>query len=162
VGDLAGAVVADRARQLQALRTIQRALDERFSIPGTRLRFGWDPIIGLVPWAGDAVTAFVAGAIIVQAHKLGVPRIVQLRMLMNVGLDLLLGVVPFAGDVADFFWKANTKNMALLERHAAGPLRPSAGDWLFVGGILAAVALLALLPLVLLVFVLRDLVKLGI
>jgi hypothetical protein len=154
-------VVADRVRQLQALRTIQRALDERFSIPGTRLRFGWDPIIGFIPWAGDAVTAFVAGAIIVQAHTLGVPRVVQLRMLMNVGLDVLLGVVPVAGDVADFFWKANTRNMALLERHAAGPSRPSAGDWVFVGGVLTVVALLALLPLALLLFVLRDLVKLG-
>jgi hypothetical protein len=151
--------VADPAGQLHALRAIQRALDERFAIPGTRLRFGWDPIIGLVPWAGDVVTALFAGAIIVQAHKHGVSRVVQLRMLMNVGLDMVLGVVPVAGDVADFFWKANTKNLALLERHSAGPSRASAGDWLFVGGVLSAVALLALLPLIAVTLLLRAIIN---
>ena len=60
------------------------------------------------------------------------PRVVQLRMLLNVGIDLLVGLVPFVGDVADVFWKSNTKNMALLERHAAQPGPASRGDWLFV------------------------------
>jgi hypothetical protein len=152
--------VTDRARQLQTLRTIQRALDERFAVPGTRLRFGWDPILGFVPWAGDAITALFAAAIVIQAHKLGVPRVVQLRMLLNVGLDVLIGIVPVAGDVADFFWKANTRNMVLLERHAAAPARPTIGDWLFVSVILAAIAALVVVPLLLLVWALRALAEL--
>ena len=141
----------DSAERLRALRTMQRTLDEAFRLPGTRIRFGWDSIIGLVPWAGDALTALLACAIVVQAHSMGVPRVVQLRMLLNVGLDLLIGVVPVAGDVADVFWKASTRNMALLERHARlpGPARP--GDWLFVGAVLGSILVVAALPFLLFV-----------
>lgn len=136
----------DHERRLQTLRALQRALDEQFSIPGTRVRFGWDPIVGLVPWAGDALTALFACAIVIQAHQLGVPRVAQLRMLMNIAFDLLLGVIPVAGDIADVFWKANTRNMAILERHAGQPKPASLTDWLFVGGVLLAIVALALLP----------------
>lgn len=139
---------------LQALRWLQRLLDEAFRVPGTRLRFGWDAIIGLVPWAGDVVTALLGCTIIIQAHRMGVPRIVQLRMLLNVGIDLAIGVVPFVGDVADVFWKSNTRNLALLERHAAEPVRASARDWAFVGGIVALVIAIALLPIAVLYWVL--------
>ena len=124
-------------------------MDEAFGIPGTRLRFGWDAIIGVVPWAGDLVTALMACVIIVQAHRIGVPRVVQLRMLLNVGIDLVIGLVPLFGDIADLFWKSNTRNMALLETHAAGSRRASTGDWLFVVGILGAVVAMAAFPLVL-------------
>ena len=124
-------------------------MDEAFGIPGTRLRFGWDAIIGLVPWAGDLVTALMACVIIVQAHRMGVPRVVQFRMLLNVGIDLVIGLVPLFGDIADLFWKSNTRNMALLETHVDGSRRASTGDWLFVASILAAIVALAALPLVL-------------
>jgi hypothetical protein len=141
----------DSRRRFEALRSLKRFLDEAFRVPGTNLRFGWDPVIGLVPWMGDVLTALFACGIIVQAHQMRVPRVVQLRMLMNVAIDLLIGIVPFVGDVADFFWKSNSKNFALLERHAAtsGFVRPTAGDWVFVIGILAAVLALALIPLAL-------------
>lgn len=144
--------MADRVIEkidLQRLRTLKRLLDEVFAVPGTRLRFGWDAIIGLVPWAGDLVTALMACVIIVQAHRMGVPRVVQFRMLLNVGIDLVIGLVPLFGDIADLFWKSNTRNMALLETHAAGSRRASTGDWLFVASILAAIVALAALPLVL-------------
>jgi hypothetical protein len=138
---------------MDGLRALQRMLDEAFRVPGTRFRFGWDAIIGLIPWAGDVVTAVMAGAIIVQAHHMRVPKVIQLRMLLNVGIDLVVGVVPFVGDVADVFWKSNTKNMQLLERHAALPGPPTTGDWLFVGSIIGGVAALAALPLVMLYWV---------
>jgi hypothetical protein len=129
-------------------------------VPGTRLRFGWDGILGLVPWAGDVATAFMACAIIVEAHRRRLPRVVQLRMLMNVALDLGLGLVPLAGDAADVFWKANTRNMALLERHLPGAgtaPAPTSGDWLFVTGVLAVIVVLAALPLLLASWVLNAL-----
>ena len=107
---------------LGSLRTLQRFLDEAFRLPGTRVRFGWDAIIGLVPWAGDVLTALLGLSILVSAHRMRLPGIVQVRMLLNLAIDLLIGLVPFAGDIADVFWKANTKNMVLLERHAASPL----------------------------------------
>ena len=131
---------------LEPLRRRKKFLDEAFRVPGTRFRFGWDAIIGLIPWAGDLVTAVMACMILVHAHRVRVPRVIQLRMLMNVALDLLVGTVPFLGDVADFFWKANTRNFALLERHATEPVRASAGDWVFVTSVLAAVVVLAAIP----------------
>jgi NAD/NADP transhydrogenase beta subunit len=134
--------------RLLALRKLQRWLDEAFRVPGTRVRFGWDPVVGLVPGAGDVLTALLGGAILVHAHQVRVPRVVQARMLINLALDLVIGLVPFAGDVADVFWKANKKNLALLERHAAGPGPASRGDWWFVGIVIVAFAALAALPLV--------------
>ena len=141
---------------LGSLRALQRLLDEAFRVPGTRIRFGWDAIIGLVPWAGDVLTALMGLAILVSAHRVRVPGVVQVRMLLNLMLDLVIGLVPFAGDVADVFWKANTKNMTLLERHAASPMPATAGDWWFVTGVTALVFSLAALPLLLLYWLLNG------
>jgi hypothetical protein len=143
-------VNTDLDRRMTALRSLQRLLDDAFRVPGTSLRFGWDPIIGLVPWLGDVLTAVFSSAIILQAHHMRVPRVVQMRMVMNVAIDVIVGVVPLAGDVADAFWKSNARNFALLERHAAEPQPASTGDWLFVIGMIAAVVLIAAIPLVVL------------
>ena len=134
-------------RRLEALRSLKNLLDERFRVPGTSIRFGWDPLIGLIPWAGDALTAIFGVGIILQAHHLRVPKVVQLRMVFNILIDLLVGIVPVFGDAIDFFWKAHTKNFALLERHAAATTPATTGDWLFVGGIIAAILIVALIPL---------------
>ena len=142
----------DHLRRVDALRQLKRLLDEAFRVPGTNIRFGWDPIIGLVPWVGDALTAILSCAIIVQAHQMRLPKVVQLRMLLNVAIDVIVGVVPFVGDVADVFWKSNTRNFALLERHAAQAQPPTFGDWLFVAGVVLAVIAVAAIPLVVLYF----------
>ena len=134
--------------KLETLGRLRWWLDEAFRLPGTSIRVGWDPIIGLVPWAGDLLTALLASAIVLHAHRMRLPRVVQLRMLLNVAIDLLIGAIPVLGDAADVFWKANSMNMALLERHAAEARPATTGDWLFVGGILAAIAAVALVPLV--------------
>ena len=143
--------------QLERLRALQRLLDNAFRVPGTNIRFGWDAIVGLIPWAGDAVTAIVACAFLVQAYRMRLPRIVQLRILVNIAVDVLLGFVPFAGDVADVFWKANARNLALIERHAARPQPARAGDWLFVLGVAAAVFALLSLPLIVLYWIIVSL-----
>jgi hypothetical protein len=144
-------------RRMAALRSLQRLLDEAFRVPGTNLRFGWDPVIGAVPWLGDLLTAVFSCAIIVQAHRMRAPRVVQLRMLANIGLDLIIGAIPLLGDVADACWKSNTRNFALLERHAAAPVAATAGDWLFVIGIVAGVLGMALIPLFVLYWLLNVL-----
>ena len=149
----------DTQERLDALRALRRLLDEAFRVPGTRIRFGWDAIVGLVPGIGDLVTALMACAIIVQAHQMRVPRIIQARMLINVGIDLLIGAIPFAGDVADVFWKANTRNFALLERHAGLAVPVRAGDWLFVLAIVAAIMLVAAIPLALVLWAVQALVS---
>lgn len=137
----------DLDRRMLALRGWQRLLDTAFRIPGTRIRFGWDPIVGLIPWAGDVATALFACVLIVQAHQMRMPRVVQLRMLINVVADVLVGLVPFVGDVADVFWKANTRNLAMLERHVAQPRPATPGDYLFVAAVLLAVVSVAAIPL---------------
>jgi len=141
-------------RRLESLRALKRLLDEQFRVPGTNLRFGWDPLIGLIPWAGDALTAILGVGVVLQAHHMRVPKVVQLRMVFNVLIDLLLGVVPFFGDTIDFFWKSNTKNFALLERHVqlesqaglAGSAA-TAGDWVFVLAVIAVIVGVALIPI---------------
>ena len=149
----------DHRARLDQLRRLQRTLDEAFRVPGTPLRFGWDAIIGVIPWAGDAITALMGGAIVMQAHRMRVPKVVQLRMLLNIGIDLLVGVVPFVGDVADVFWKSNKKNMGLLERHAAQPGPASRGDWLFVSSVMGAIAVMAALPLVVMYWIVGQIVR---
>jgi hypothetical protein len=145
------------ATRLQALREWQRLLDGAFRVPGTRIRFGWDPIIGLIPWAGDLIGALMSCALVLNAHQMRVPRVVQLRMLLNVGIDVVIGIVPFFGDVADFFWQSNTKNLALLERHA-GVARPATtGDWIFVGGIITAIVVVAAVPVLVMYWILHGL-----
>ena len=123
--------------RIEALRKLQWLLDEAFRVPGTSIRVGWDPIIGLVPWAGDLLTVLLSCAILFQAHQMRLPRIVQLRMLMNVAIDLLLGAIPGVGDAADAFWKSNQKNIELLRRRAAVSVEEARhgrlSDWLFVG-----------------------------
>jgi hypothetical protein len=118
----------DLERRMRVLRGLQRLLDTAFRVPGTSIRFGWDPIVGLVPWVGDVATALLACALIVQAHQMRLPRVLQFRMLVNVLVDVLIGLVPFLGDVADVFWKANSRNMAMIEQHVASPRPATVAD----------------------------------
>jgi len=152
----------EHERRLPALRRLKHFLDDAYRVPGTNVRFGWDALIGMVPWVGDLATALMACAIIVQAHSMGVPRVVQLRMVINVAIDLFVGIVPFFGDIADVFWKSNTKNFALLERHlgqVAGAMR---GDWLFVTFTIGAVLLVAVTPLIVVYWIVHAMMSSGI
>jgi hypothetical protein len=90
-------------------------------VPGTQLRIGLDPLVGLVPGIGDALGALVASYVLVEAMQVGVPTSMLLRMLANIAIDALLGTVPIIGDVFDVVWTANLRNVALLEHHVADP-----------------------------------------
>jgi hypothetical protein len=140
---------SEAERRLNTLRLLQRFLDDAFRAPGTGFHFGWDAVIGLIPWVGDLVTMLMACAIIVEAHRRRTNRLVQFRMLVNVGVDLAIGLIPLAGDVADACWKANKRNLALLERHAAKPGGMSAGDWAFAVGAMVSLVAIAIVPLLL-------------
>ena len=143
--------------RIEGLRRISQLLDSAFELPGTSYRIGLDPVIGLVPWVGDLVSPLFTIALLWQAREMALPRVVQLRMVINVAIDALIGAVPVAGDLFDFAWKANNMNMALLERHAHTARRASAGDWLFVAGIIAALLIIAAAPFVILVWLVRAL-----
>jgi len=114
---------ADQIKRLRRVRRLTRWLDTAFRIPGIPVRFGLDGIIGLVPGLGDAVTAGVSVYLIREAARLGAPRPLLARMVANVGLDLVAGVVPVVGDLIDLAWKANVKNLSLLEDYLASQQR---------------------------------------
>ena len=134
--------------RLAALRRLAELLDSAFIVPGTTYRIGLDPIIGLVPWVGDLVSPVFTIALLWQARDVRVPRVVLARMIFNAAVDGIVGAIPFAGDLFDFGWKANQRNMALLERHAYEEHRPTAGDWAFVIAMIVVVILLAAVPFI--------------
>lgn len=110
--------------ELAFLRRLSHWLDAVIRLPGG-FRIGLDGLIGLIPGVGDAAGAVIASYIIGQAARLGVPTSVLLRMIGNVLLEALIGVIPFLGDLFDFVWKANLRNVELLERHMG---RASVGE----------------------------------
>ena len=135
------------ARMLAALRRWSAVLDTAFRIPGTNVRFGLDPVLGLVPGMGDVTTPLFSAVLLLQAVRLRIPKVVQLRMLLNAAIDLAIGLVPLVGDLFDFAWKANVRNLALLERYARPGARATRADWVFVLGVLGVLGLLAIAPL---------------
>jgi len=110
-------------RSLEHLRAITRLFDQAFVIPGTKWRFGLDALFGLVPGLGDIAGALVAVFALHVARRLNVPAAVQLHMLSNIALDAVIGMVPVAGDLFDFAFKAQTRNLALLDAAIASPDR---------------------------------------
>jgi len=117
------------------LEQLVRLLEDRFTVPGTDLRFGLDALIGLVPGVGDAASAAGSAGVFWLALKRGVPRVVIARMALNVAFDALLGSIPLVGDAFDFVWKANRRNLRLVERYpdSAQPKRARASDYLVMG-----------------------------
>ena len=141
---------------LRSLRAWADLLDSRFRIPGTDIRFGLDPILSLVPGIGDLASPIFTIALLVQALRQRVPRVVMVRMVLNALIDAAIGVVPVAGNIGDIFWRANLMNLALIERHASRG-RPTWGDYVFVWTIAIVVLLVALLPVVVAWFIARAL-----
>lgn len=125
-------VATDSDKRLERLHRFAFWLDEGVRLPGTRMRVGLDPVIGLVPGFGDAAGAVLSAAILVEAIRRGVSRFTLGRIAWNIVLDALLGAVPVIGDAFDFVWKANLKNVALIERHVAVPGTARKADRLFV------------------------------
>jgi hypothetical protein len=103
--------------RLNQVQSLARLMDEQFVVPGTRIRFGWDSILGVFPGFGDAITSAISLLIVHHAWQTGASPIVLARMLANIGLDFMLGAIPLVGDALDFAWKANRKNARLLEQH---------------------------------------------
>ena len=108
-------------QHVQRARALAKLLDNAFPIPGTSMRVGLDPLLGLIPGVGDLVGAGVSGYILLLAAQAGAPKTVLARMVGNVALDSLVGSIPGVGDLFDFGFKSNARNMALLERYTVAP-----------------------------------------
>ena len=132
------------APRLKRMRQLTRVLDSAISIPGTKQKFGLDPILGLIPGGGDTVSAALSGYIIIEAALMGIPRASLMRMVMNLLLDTVVGTVPVLGDIFDVFSKANVRNMQIVESHVKAPQPSAKADKLFIGLLIVGLIIFAL------------------
>lgn len=130
---------------VEQLRQVARLMDGIFEIPGLRTRIGLDSLLGLFPGLGDLLSSLVTLYILQAAADHGVSRWTMSRMAMNTLVDLTLGSVPVVGDVFDVYWKANERNVELLQRHVAaqstGSPTARRGDRLFMVLVIAGLVL---------------------
>jgi hypothetical protein len=103
--------------QLKWVERIAAVMDDKFKVPGTNFRFGLDPILNLIPFAGDVSGFVVAAALLYVMAKNGVSRKVLILMTINICADALIGAIPIVGQISDFYIKANTRNIKLLKEH---------------------------------------------
>jgi hypothetical protein len=106
---------------LERLRVITRLMDQAFGIPGTKWRFGLDALFGLVPGLGDIAGGLIGVYGLHIAWKLRAPAVIQLHMLTNIALDALIGTIPVLGDIFDFVYKAQTRNLQMLDEWLQTP-----------------------------------------
>ena len=105
---------------VRRMRFVANLLDDSIRVPGTEFRIGIDPILGILPGAGDAVAAAMSVYIVLESARLGVPFLTLLRMMANVTLDFAIGSVPVIGTLFDAAWKANQTNVELAVKHLGG------------------------------------------
>lgn len=123
----------DRNSQLTLtrLRGLSRVLDNAIAIPGIGYRIGLDPLIGLLPGGGDLMAGLISIYIVVEAARLGVPAATLGRMGLNILTEVVMGSIPMLGDLFDVVWKANARNVGLLEQHIRHPIPSRRTDKLF-------------------------------
>lgn len=118
-------------------------LDQRFTIPGTSIRIGLDPLIGLIPGIGDLLANATGSLILVVAAQLGVPKIVLARMGMNIAFNTILGAIPIFGDIFSIWFRSNVRNVELLQRSLGRQTKRTVfTDWLFVTALILGLLLL--------------------
>src|SRR6266404_2777862 len=144
----------------QQLDQLASLLDDAFGIPGTKVRFGLDPLIGLIPGLGDLITGIMSFLIVFAAWQRGLPRVTMARMMANIGIDTLVGMVPILGDTFDVLWKSNRMNYNLLRRWTDEPERNrthTIKDWAFLILLVVVALILIAAPIVLLTLIVQKL-----
>jgi hypothetical protein len=148
-----------QSRKLSGLEPLFRWLalimDDFLRLPGTSLRFGLDPIIGLLPGIGDVSSAIISAVALVHAARYGVPKILLARMATNILINELVGIIPGLGDAFSFWFKSNVRNYELLRRYSAAPARSRRGDWIFVIAVLSLLFIIVCAGLIVTVLVLQ-------
>ena len=154
-GDVVGASRAERfAAAERRIGRMTHLLDELIEVPGTSIKVGLDPVIGLIPVAGDALSALAGGWVILEASRFGIPRVVLGRMVLNLALDLGIGAIPLLGDAYDLFFRSNSRNLDLFRKHALDPAASTRGEQaLFIGLGLLIVGIVWLVVMALSAFV---------
>ncbi len=154
---LAAEVATLDPARIERLRRIGWLLDRSIRIPGTRITFGLDPLVGLIPGIGDLLGGLFSLYIILEAARLGAPRPLLARMGWNVALDTLVGEVPILGDLFDVGFKSNVRNLALLDQHVQQPVAARRASAWFAAALIIGLALLAVGAVVVAVLFVRFL-----
>jgi hypothetical protein len=143
-GDVVGLSRAERFTAAERrIGRVTHVLDELVSVPGTSIKVGLDPVIGVIPIAGDALAALVGVWVILEASRFGIPRVVLGRMVANLVVDLGIGAIPLIGDAYDVFFRSNRRNLDLFRRHALDPGASTRGEQaFFVGLVVLALGLI--------------------
>lgn len=139
------------------LEQLAALLDDLFRIPGTEIRFGLDPLLGLLPGLGDALSGLISMVLVQAAWERGLPRVTIARMMANIAMDAVVGAVPVFGDVFDVAWKANRRNLELLKRaQTRSRTENTLLDGLFLLALLLLLAAVVALPFVLLIWLISE------
>src|ERR1700716_829618 len=138
---------------------IAALLDDIFQIPGTKIRFGLDALIGWIPGIGDAMAGTASFLIVFASWRRGARAITLVRMIANVLLETALGAIPVAGDIFHVVWKANRRNYKLLIREREQPGANAKRDWMFLAFILFTALAAVAIPIGILIWILRPLLS---
>lgn len=122
----------DQRQTLEHIQLLTKVMDNAITIPVIKKKFGLDAMLGLIPYAGDMAGATVGTYIITRALKYNMPKRLVLRMMLNQAIDSAVGVIPFIGDIFDFGFKANARNMKLLQEHLEHPKQAKRADTCFL------------------------------
>ena len=146
--------------QLEPLfRWLALIMDEFLRLPGTKFRFGLDPLLGLIPGVGDTASAFVSAFALLQAARSGLPKIVLARMSLNILINELVGIIPGIGDAFSFWFKSNARNYRILQEHATGTRKTRRSDWIFVIAVLVLLFLIVAAGIAVSIFILHELLR---
>ncbi len=141
-------------------RWLALVMDNLLRVPGTNLRFGLDPLIGLLPGLGDTGSALISAMALVAAARCGLPKILLARMSLNILINEAIGIIPILGDAFSFWFKSNARNYQLLRRYTIAPRRSTRSDWIFVAVVLVALAAILLVSLAVSVWLLYAIARL--
>ena len=148
-----------RIRIEPLFRWLALIMDEFLRLPGTKFRFGLDPILGLLPGIGDTASAIISALALLQAARYGLPKIVLARMSLNILINEVVGIIPGVGDAFSFWFKSNARNYRILQEHTAAPRKARRSDWLFVIAVLLLLFLIVCTGVLVSFFVLHELFK---
>jgi hypothetical protein len=137
-GEVLGPETEGERELRERLNFLAWLLDSSIPIPGTRFTIGLDALIGLFPFIGDLVGVAASSYILAEANRMGVGKAILARMAFNVAIEGVIGIVPIFGDLFDAVWKANQKNVQLLNAWAERPHQTQRASGLFLAGLTAA------------------------
>lgn len=135
---------------------IASLLDDMWRIPGTKVRFGLDALIGWIPGIGDVMAGVASCVIVFASWRRGVAPVTLARMVANILLETAVGGVPVVGDVFHIFWKANRRNYRILIREKEEPRLKTWRDWIFLGVLVIGALVAVTIPIVVLIWLART------